>query len=324
MHFRTELPVSPASFRIQLADPLLSLGSCFADRLGQRLHDYKFQVLHNPFGIVYNPLSLHRLLQLAAHRQPFAEAGYLEREGQWFHYDAHSEVTAGSREALAQRLTETVAQMHHWLRQTRVLLLTWGTAFVYQRVDTPAIVANCHKLPARQFRKELLSVDRIVDDATATLQAARRLAPDLEVILTVSPVRHVKDTLPLNSVSKATLRLAAHQLQERHPYVTYFPSYELLIDDLRDYRFYGSDLLHPTEMAEAYVWEKFDQTFLSESALAFVKEWEGIRRALAHRPFQPDSPAHQQFLRSLHTKLQSLAHAVDVSTELHHIGQQLH
>lgn len=323
MQFRTELTIPPTSAPISLGQGILTLGSCFAEVIGQQLRQNKATVLVNPFGTVFNPLSCHALLKrIITQETKELEQGLLERQGQWFHYDFHSSFTASQPEALLQQLEEAIRGAHAFLGHTQHLLLTWGTAFVYERQDTGHAVSNCHKVAQKQFTKRLLTVPEIERDLEDTLNLLQTRFPEIHVILTVSPVRHLKDTLPLNSVSKSTLRLAAHLAQEHKEAVSYFPAYELLLDDLRDYRFYSTDLLHPSQMAETYIWQKFVDTYLNAGFQQFIQEWQQIKQDLNHRPFAPESPSHQQFLQRLEAKLHHLSPRIDVTQELAQVRGQ--
>jgi hypothetical protein len=218
-----------------------------------------------------------------------------------------------------QRLQQT----HDFLRQADLMILTFGTAVGYIHRESRQLVANCHKIPQRAFEKTLLPLPDM-QDAFAALQAhVQAFNPGLRLVLTVSPVRHLKDTLTGNSVSKALLRVLCHQLQQQYPAVSYFPAYELLLDDLRDYRFYKADLIHPTEVAEDYIWEKFRDAYFDAAFQQFTADWDKIRQALAHRPFQPASAAHQQFLHRTLAQLGQLHHQVDCRTEIEQVKNQL-
>ncbi|AMM50081.1 hypothetical protein TH61_01295 [Rufibacter sp. DG15C] len=324
MQFRTELSVSQSPTPISLGHGILTLGSCFAEVIGQRLLGHKAKVLVNPFGTIFNPLSAHSLLRrIITQNVEGLQGGLLERQGQWFHYDFHSSFTSSQPEALLQLLEKAISDAHAFLQDTQHLLLTWGTAFVYERQDTGQSVSNCHKVPQKQFNKRLLSVTEITQDLQETLDLLYSHFPAMQVVLTVSPVRHLKDTLELNSVSKSTLRLASHILQEQNTQVSYFPAHELLLDDLRDYRFYSSDLLHPSTMAEEYIWDKFAAAYLAEDFTQFLQVWQQVQRDLAHRPFSPESASHQKFLHQLLTKLQSISSQVDVQKEIASVKSQL-
>jgi hypothetical protein len=321
--FRTTLNAGVSTHTLAGTAQILTLGSCFADAIGSRLAALKLPTLPNPFGTLYNPVSMHKALQYAAQHLPIAAHTYVQHEDVHLNYDFHSELSALTHDALATRLQRQVKTVHSFLHNTDYLLLTYGTAWVYTRRDTGEVVANCHKQPAAQFEKNLLSADAIVASFESTLTALRAQYPALRVILTVSPVRHIKDTLVLNSVSKSVLRIACHMLQERFDYVEYFPAYELMLDDLRDYRFYKSDMLHPTEDAEAYIWQQFKARYFDASLQAFADTWTSLQQALAHRPFHPTSQAHQRFLRDTLRRLEELKPIIDVEEEINTLKLQL-
>ncbi|GGK67306.1 GSCFA domain-containing protein [Rufibacter glacialis] len=324
MPFRTEVTVPIAPIRFSRTKGIFTMGSCFAEVMGRRLQEAKAQVLVNPFGTIFNPLSLHKLLRAAITQDTHdLAAGLVEQNGIWYHYDFHSSFSHAEPEELVRQLQVQLEKARVFLGQTQALLLTWGTAYVYARNDTGSFVANCHKIPQKAFTKRLLSLDELVQDTRQTLHLLQQHYPSLQVILTVSPVRHLKDTLPLNAVSKSLLRVAAHQAMESHPQITYFPAYEILLDDLRDYRFYANDLLHPSEMAEDYIWEKFIQAYADPAFTHFLGRWQEIRRELAHKPFHPHSQGHQQFLQKLLQKLQALSLEADMQTEIATVQRQL-
>lgn len=325
--FRTSfhIPATPLPFHLQT--PIFSVGSCFANAMGQRLQQNKFKVRVNPFGVIFNPLSIFKLLNASV--QPthanalIDEAMMTERQGIWYHYDLHSDFHAETPSTLAQQLKQRLRDTHQFLANTQVVILTLGTAYAYFLKTNQIIVANCHKVPQKFFDKRLLTIEEITQEFEHTYDALKTLNPKLQVILTVSPVRHIKDTLPLNQVSKSTLRLACHQISEKFDQVTYFPAYELLMDDLRDYRFFKADMIHPTSVAEDYIWAKFSQTFMNESTQEFLKHWGKIKQALNHRSFQPSSAAHQKFLHKLAQQLKALSTQIDVSAELAQVEQQM-
>ena len=324
MHFRTELQPTPAPFRLSLQKPLLTLGSCFAAVIGERLQEAKFKVLVNPFGTLFHPLPLTSLLQMALLEQQPGEESYLLYQERWLNYLLHSSINAPTKEELQEHIAQTLQTVKNQLLQGQALMLTLGTSFVYELRDPLLTVANCHKQPQKQFTKRLVPVEENLLALEELWKLLKSKNQDLKLVLTVSPVRHLKDTLELNSVSKAMLRVVCHQMAEKYPEdIYYFPSYELLVDDLRDYRFYGSDLLHPSPMAEQYVWEKFRDALLDEDAQLFLKEWEPLKQALLHRPFNPTSSAHRQFLQKTLQKLQALSSRVEVGDEIKKLEEQL-
>lgn len=321
--FRTELHPKPSAEKIALNHRVLTIGSCFADAMGSRLKSHKFQALINPFGTVYNPISIHQLMELALTGQPLPSHSFLQRGDVYSNYYFHSSFSSLKREELSERTEATLSSVRAFLQSTEVLIITYGTAWVYEHTDTKELVANCHKQPASLFTKRLLSQQEIVESFRKVFALLQKFSPNLRVILTLSPVRHIKDTLELNAVSKAVLRNVCYELQQQFSSVDYFPAYELMMDDLRDYRFYKSDMLHPTEDAEEYIWEKFTQTYFDSPTLVFIKKWKEINSAIHHKPFHTDSNGHQQFLKSLYTKVSELKSIVNVEEELAIIQSQI-
>jgi lysophospholipase L1-like esterase len=318
MQFRTELTPDPLPQPLQLTDRIVTLGSCFAATMGQQAADHKLSVLNNPFGTVFNPVSLANLIHLALTGEAPDERLYLERDGLWFHHDFHSSFHASTRAELQTQLIDTLAGVGEALRRADWLWITLGTAVVYRHRATQRVVANCHKQPGQQFEKYVCALEPVQDELTRLVNYLQKVSPKLRILLTVSPVRHIKDTLPLNEVSKATLRLAAYELTVWHEHVHYFPAYELLRDDLRDYRFYEADLLHPNALAHAYIWEKLVQTAFAPDLQAFVHEWASIRQALAHRPLNPDGPAHRQFRQQLNERITALSRKVNMTDSMNY------
>jgi lysophospholipase L1-like esterase len=322
MKFRTEIDLSASVLRLRYAHRLLAMGSCFADRIGERLALSKFQVKVNPLGISYNPLSLARLLHLSMTGER-PEAHYAPHLEAWHSFDLHSRFNQLTREEFERQVAEAFDETAAWLAQTRYLLITLGTAWVYRHRETGQIVNNNHRYADSTFVRESLSVDEVVGAWRELIPRLRAHSPGLQLILTVSPVRHTRDTLPGNSLSKATLRLACHQLCEQHSGVHYFPAFEIMIDDLRDYRFYGEDLIHPSAVAEQYIWEKFTAYCLDEANQALLRRVEQIQRDLNHRPRQPKGKTYRQFLLQLQRKLDAFDPQVDFSTERQQIDMLL-
>jgi hypothetical protein len=318
--FRTEIIPQVSDQKISLKTPIITMGSCFSDNIGSRLLDNKFDTLTNPFGVIFNPISINKLLQIAATNSTIEDENWVESHGIHLHYDMHSQHGSIDKAEAQINIKRAISSTHEQIKKSKWLIITWGTAIVYERKDTNEIVANCHKVPADLFTKRLLSNKEIIVNFESMIAT---LPDDLNVLLTVSPVRHLKETLELNSVSKSTLRLACHQLSEQHNRVSYFPAYELILDDLRDYRFYKSDMLHPSEEAAEYVWNKFSQTYFNQSTLDFLNKWSKIMAAINHKPFNPQSEAHQKFIRNTIKVLNELNDQIDVSIEENHLQQQL-
>jgi hypothetical protein len=276
----------------------------------------------NPAGILYNPVSIHRVLDLAIHGTSPSEANYTTGEVA-FHYDFHSSLFAKSAAALRHTLQRVVNDCQLYLQKSDWLIITYGTAWAYRRGDSGEVVANCHKQPSSGFVRDLLSVDEIETSFRRLYNELRVFNPALKIILTVSPVRHIKDTLEGNSVSKSALRVACDNIAREHAAVFYFPAYEIMMDDLRDYRFYKSDMIHPNEVAEEYIWEKFAATWFDDQLLAFVSAWKGILQALQHRPFHPDTDAHRQFLKTTLERITCWSAFVNTDAERERISKQL-
>jgi hypothetical protein len=321
--FRTIVSPSIAKAKTGLNTSFLTIGSCFSDAIGSRLSNHKFPTEVNPFGVIYNPLSIHRSLIHSIFEQVYAEKDYLKSQDLYLNYQLHSSFSDLNRAELLKRVEETVQRSHTFLRRCRYLLITYGTAWVYKLKETGDVVANCHKQPSSLFEKKLLQVSEIIDSFREMNKYLMEVNKDIRIILTLSPVRHLKDTAELNSVSKAICRTACHYLTEEFAHVEYFPAYEIMMDDLRDYRFYKSGMIHPNDQAEEYIWNRFIDTYMNEDSKKFIIQWSSIRRALEHRPFHPSSSGHQIFLKQVLEKLGQLKHIVNVDAEIRLIEAQL-
>lgn len=292
MKFRTEIEIAPLGTKIGYENRILALGSCFAEHIAGRLAQAKFRVTANPSGILFNPLSIAAALRSYAGESPVrhSELGF---DGElWFHYGFHGSFSAPEADQALAAMNAARKSGAEALRAADRIVLTFGTAWVYEHDG--AVVANCHRRPAAEFSRRRLSVEEIVETFAKLIEGP---LAGKQIILTISPVRHTGDTLAGNAVSKATLRLAAEQLTERFKCSAYFPAFEILTDDLRDYRFYADDLVHPAPQAVAYVWEKFAPAVLTDEALRLLPEAEAIVAAAAHRPRNPQGEAHRAFCR---------------------------
>ncbi|SIT92753.1 GSCFA domain-containing protein [Pontibacter indicus] len=323
--FRTELHIPASGLDLGLSSGVLTMGSCFAEVIGRRLQKNKAKVVVNPFGTIFNPLSVSKLLRASISGPHSIADNLVQHQGIWYAYDLHSSLSSPSRDTLLLQIEERLALTRHTLQQASLLIITLGTAVGYRLQHSGEVVANCHKLPARQFSRELLPFGTLLTDMQQTLETLWQFNPALQVMLTVSPVRHIKETIEVNSVSKSILRLLCHEIMVSNKQAHYFPAFELMMDDLRDYRFYGRDMVHPTEVAEDYIWDKFANAYLSEHFRSFLKAWEKMRRAIAHRPFHPESEAHQTFLTATLQQLLELSarYKLDVTEEENALKQQL-
>jgi hypothetical protein len=318
--FRTVLQIPDKFHFITHQTPIFSIGSCFAEAIGNRLSANKFQVLPNPFGTIFSPMAIFKIFKILFGKETVWSEGFIENPDKiWYHYDFHSSLRATQRSELESLLKNQILMAQDFLEKTKVCIITLGTAWAYQHIASHRIVANCHKMPQHHFEKILISVEEICKEYD-------NIAPLLgryQIILTVSPVRHLKDTLPLNAVSKSVLRLACHYLQEKHPNTHYFPAFEFVNDDLRDYRFYAEDMLHINPQAEDYIWQHFVETFISPSSQDLLKKWAKISRQLHHKPFLVSSEKHQIFLKKLQEELLHISQHIDVKAEMQSVREQL-
>ena len=286
---------------------LMLLGSCFATHIGARLQESRFRCDVNPYGVLYNPLSISTALREMLAGKVYTPDDLYEHQGLWHSPMHHGDFSAASAGDALWKINLRLEQAARQLDGLDFLLLTWGTAWVYEDRETGRVVGNCHKLPEACFRRRRLSVEEIVADTASLLSVMLARNNRLQVVLTVSPIRHVRDGLHDNQLSKATLLLAAEQVRTAFPdRVFYFPAYELLLDELRDYRFYADDLVHPSDLAVRYVWERFIEWCLSPDARRVMAEVEDIRKALAHRPLHPESEEYKRFLGQIVLKIERL------------------
>ena len=309
MKFRTEIELSPLAERLNYGAKIFALGSCFAESISARLQRAKFSVATNPFGVLFNPFSIANAIERLSDTRLFTVCDIMAGRETYFSYEAHSSLDGKSHTEAFANMNKAVAQGAKALGDADWVILTFGTAWVYEREGR--VVANCHKQPAAEFSRRRLSVEEIV---TRYDQLFNGVLRDKKVLLTVSPVRHIGDGLQENSVSKATLRLAVEELVTKYENASYFPSYEILIDDLRDYRYYADDLAHPSNMAVEYVWERFCEAVLSDDAKAKLPLVEQIVAAAEHRPFNPDSEAHKTFCRKMLERVATVSE-IDFSLE---------
>lgn len=313
MIFRTEIELSPSMFRLDHQTPVMLMGSCFTDNIGNWLEDMLFPVDINPFGVVYNPVSVQSGLEIILRNKPFSDK-YLFRHNNryhsWYH---HSSFSGADRETVLERINSRIEKSHEHLKKARYLIITFGTARVYSLLESGNPVSNCHKVPQKEFKHELLSVESISDTWNALIRKLRSFNPELSFIFTVSPVRHWKDGYVGNQLSKSVLHLAIHTLlKENEGYCEYFPAYELLMDDLRDYRYYDTDLLHPGEMAIQYIREKFSDRFFAPETVAHNKKINELRKALNHRDLSGGSKEYQDFLGKQLEKIMTLQNQLNI------------
>lgn len=308
INFKTTVELPSDTFKISHSDTLLSFGSCFSENIGIRLIRAKFHCDVNPFGILYNPFSIASALNDLFHARIYKKEDWeiFQSGEQWHSFMHHSRFSANQVDECLSTINRRLQQATHALQHADCLLLTWGTARVYQLSENNRIVANCHKLPERMFTHKLVSVEDIVSVYRPLIKKLLSIRPSLQILFTVSPIRHAKDGFHANQISKSVLLIAIEQLCNLFPCCHYFPSYEILMDELRDYRFYADDMLHPSELAVEYIWERFCQTYFLPETLQVMKECTSIAQALEHRPFNPESLQYKNFLTQIVLKIKRL------------------
>ncbi|MFY0627316.1 MAG: GSCFA domain-containing protein [Reichenbachiella sp.] len=316
---RTEIESNKFTFNISLSEKIFTIGSCFSDVIGGKLSQFKFKVLSNPFGTTYNPISIFKLLT----EDVIDEEKIIQNQGLYFHYDFHSSFRHLDKNALVELLNKLKFKSINHLKESNCLIITLGTAWVYELVSSCKVVNNCHKVPQKEFNKRLLRMKEMATEMDDAIEYLKQINPDLQIIMTVSPVRHTKEGLKENQLSKSMLRVLCDFAETSYKNVHYFPSYEIMIDDLRDYRFYKDDLIHPTHFAEQYIWEKFQTTFFAKETMDFIQDWKLIINAMDHKPFNSETEEHQNFLKSQIQKLKLLSNRTDVEDEMLFFESQL-
>ena len=311
MQFRTLIPISKSNCPIDYNSKIMSLGSCFAVNMAEKLDYFKFQNSSNPFGILFHPFAIDKLIDFAVSGKQFTENDIFFYNERWHCFDAHSDLSNSNKEDLLTSLNVLIKSTNQHITESTHIIITYGTSWIYRNIESDFIVANCHKVPQKQFKKELLSVEEIEESIANTVKLIHVVNPDCTLIFTVSPVRHIKDGFVENLWSKANLVSAIHSVLNNEHYklnTEYFPSYEIMMDELRDYRFYAEDMLHPNQVAIDYIWKRFKETTISETAFNVMDEVEGIQKSLSHKPFNPNSESHLKFeskVREKITKLES-------------------
>ena len=323
MQFHLGFIPAVSAQKITHNDGLLLIGSCFSEHIGNHLNDFKFDVNTNPLGIVFNPKSIETALNRIIHKTFFTKEDVFEKEDLWYTFEAHSSISATTAEELIIILNESMGHWHEKLKHAHWLMITFGTAFAYQELSKNAIVANCHKLPQAHFNKVLLQSEDIVETYTTLLEQLRQFNSHLHVLFTVSPVKHLRDGVVENNLSKAILIQSVHALIKNQPHCVYFPAYELVNDDLRDYRFYESDMAHPNKQAIEYVWKRFAEVYFNPTTLSINEKVLHIHQAYRHRLLKETTESSSKFKHKFYQKcviLQSEFPHLNLSKELQYFN----
>lgn len=296
--FRTSVPKLPFPFRINHQSKVLCMGSCFAEHIGQKLEQSKFSTFLNPFGIAYNPHSIAEQLHLLVENKQFRAEDLIRHNDLWHSFQHHSRFSGIEQAEVLTRINQHVQEGHHFLKKTNVLTITLGTSYVFSLKKSGQIVTNCHKLPAQSFDRKRLALEDMISGMASVFQTLKSNNPELNILVTVSPVRHIRDGLIENQRSKALLLLACEQWSKTFDFVHYFPAYEIMMDELRGYRFYEKDMLHPSTVAIDYIWQYFSDIFFDRNTFQLNSRLEKIAQAIRHRAFHPQSEKHQLFIKS--------------------------
>ncbi len=320
MKFRTEIDITPFEGKIDYSSSIMCVGSCFATSIGTELDRVRFRCCVNPMGVLFNPLSIASVIEQLDSGEKIAMNQLEEsRDGVWFHYNAHGSLSDQSAHHALERINSAVEVGHKALKGADWVILTLGSAWVYRLKSSGEVVANCHKQPAKLFERELLSVEEVISSLDGLVNGALK---GKNIVLTLSPIRHLADGLEQNSLSKATLRVAISQICSRYSSVNYFPSYEILLDDLRDYRYYGEDMVHPSKSAINYIWQLFRQAATTPQTQRRIEQVERIVKAREHRPQRRYSSEYAIFCRR-NLELIDLEEGIDLSHEREHFRAEL-
>lgn len=306
MTFQTSIPINKSDFLIDYSSKLVSLGSCFAENMGDKFDYFKFSTLTNPFGIIFNPISLEKIIFRSIHKKYFTEKDIFFLNEMWHCYEVHSELSNPNKTEFLTTLNQLIDTTNRHLEKATHCLITLGTSWVYKHIESDEIVANCHKVPQKQFVKELISAADIEASLKRIVSKIQVVNPNCKFIFTISPIRHSKDGFVENNVSKSHLITALYHFLTNATSSIYFPSYEIMMDELRDYRFYAEDMLHPNQTAIEYIWMKFSENYINENEFETMQHVSEIQKSLSHRPFNPNSESHLKFQENLKQKINAI------------------
>ena len=329
MQWSLPINIKPPSQLVNYPSKLLFVGSCFSEHIGTGLSDLKFDVLQNPHGILFSPDAITQAFNDYCSARVYGQQDLFELDGIWYSWNHHSRFSDPNPAVVLQRINNSIQQAHQFIKQANFLIVTLGSSFSYRLTDSAKRackqvndpVANCHRAPANWFCKELMPIDHLVKSFSFAIQQIKKLNPSLSIFFTISPVRHIRDGVQDNNRSKARLFETIQQLEELDTSLYYFPAYELVVDILRDYRFYDVDLVHPNYAATTFVIDHFMKTCLSPKAQDLAEQIKKIQLAYRHRPQHSNSPSHHQFLTQFSEKADTLQKNypfLDFSDELKH------
>lgn len=304
--YQTEVQLPCFEARVGYQHPFMMMGSCFATNIGERLVRLKLPVMVNPFGVIYNPLSVASSIKRLVEGKELCEDDLFLQGGIWNSYAHHSSFSAVDRDECLAKINQSLASGGIMLRESSHLIITLGTSWAYRLKASGEVVANCHKTKAAEFDRFFVDSNKAVEALREAIEAARSINPSLKIIFTVSPIRHIKDGLVENQRSKASLMLACHTLCNELDGVAYFPSYEIMMDELRDYRFYADDMVHPSGLAVDIIFKKFVHSAVSSLSVEAMTEVDKIVRAVEHIPFNAEGEEYKKFCASMAAKAEKL------------------
>jgi hypothetical protein len=307
MKLQTQIPIQKETRNsISYTSKLLLLGSCFSENIDHKLKYFQFQTTQNPFGILFHPKAIEVLITNAINEKTYSDEDLVFQNERWNCFDAHSSLSSVDKNELLVKLNSTIKTTKKQLETASHIVITLGTSWIYRFIEKDTIVANCHKIPQKKFLKEILSVDEIIESLEASITLLKSVNPSIDILFTVSPVRHLKDGFVENTLSKSHLITAIQQIVNQRNQTFYFPSYEIMMDELRDYRFYAEDMIHPNKTAINYIWKQFSNTWIDENSTKIMQEIETIQKGISHKPFNEDSNEHQKFLQNLELKIKNV------------------
>jgi hypothetical protein len=307
LKLQTHIPFSKEkSGLIDYSSKIILLGSCFSENIGNKFDYLKFQAVQNPFGILFHPKAIETIIKNAINKKKYTEKDVFFLNERWHSFEAHSQLSSSSKVKVLQQLNNASKTTNKSLKDSSHIIITLGTSWVYRIKESGLIVANCHKVPQHKFQKELLSISEIIESLELTISLIKEINPTIIFIFTASPIRHLKDGFIENQQSKSHLIAAIHQAIKTKENSFYFPSYELMMDELRDYRFYEEDMIHPNSIAINYIWEKFLENWISNDAKKIIKEIIKIQKDINHKPFNFESKEHTDFLKSIEYKIKRI------------------
>lgn len=307
MKLQTQIPLKKETRNpIGYNSKMLLLGSCFSENIGNKLDYFKFRTKQNPFGILFHPKAIEAFILNSINNKKYKNEDLIFQNERWHCFDAHSNLSSSDKNEILDNLNLAILSTEKRIKEASHIVITLGTSWVYRFIKTDTIVANCHKIPQKKFLKELLTTDEISESLEAIITLIKSVNTTVSIVFTVSPVRHLKDGFVENTLSKSHLIAGIHQVIDARKNTHYFPSYEIMMDELRDYRFYAEDMIHPNTTAINYIWQRFVATWFSEETALTMKEVDVIQKGILHRPFNINSKEHQYFLNNLSLKKEKI------------------